>query len=62
MWWLLPSAEPGRWVVNRAMQEAQATVEAAAGDPGLVEQSRKYTEQELSRTLEMIGWRITFAE
>ena len=55
MWWLLPSAEPGRWVVNRAMQEAQATVEAAAGDPGLVEQSRKYTEQELSRTLEMTG-------
>ena len=61
LWWLVFSNEPARRLVNRAMKQAQAEVESAAQDPGLVEQARRRAEWVLRGAFEVIGWEIDLA-
>ncbi|MEZ6190030.1 MAG: DUF4230 domain-containing protein [Phycisphaerales bacterium] len=56
LWWLYISDEPGRRVVNRGMQQAQAVVEAAGQDAILLNQAREQAERILREAFKTIGW------
>jgi len=56
--WLVIGDEAARKLVNKAMREAQAVVESAAKDPGLVEQARRRAERVLRGAFEVIGWEV----
>ncbi len=58
LWKVVPSAEPSRMVVNRAMIEAQGCVEAAGEQPELVDRTKQQTEQVLGQFLKAVGWEI----
>jgi Protein of unknown function (DUF4230) len=57
-WWLVFSDEPARKLVNKAMKQAQATIQSAAQDPELVEQARRRAERVLRGAFEVIGWDV----
>jgi Protein of unknown function (DUF4230) len=59
LWWLALSDEPARRLLNLAMKQAQATVESAARDPGLIEQAQRRAERILRGAFEVIGWEVT---
>ena len=58
LWLMVPSAEPSRVVVNRALAEAQRVVEAAGEQPELVDRTRQQTERVLGQFLKVMGWEI----
>ncbi len=58
LWLLLPSAEPARQIVNRAMTEAQRCMESAGEDTDLVERSKRQTEQVLEKFFNAIDWQV----
>jgi Protein of unknown function (DUF4230) len=58
LWWLALGDEPARKLVNKVMKQAQAEVESAAQDPGLVEQARRRAERVLRGAFEVIGWEV----
>ena len=58
LWKVVPSSEPTRGVVNKAMNEAQACVKSAGEDPQLIERSKGQAEQLLSQYLEAMGWEV----
>ena len=58
LWLLLPSAEPARQIVNRAMTEAQKCMESVGEDTELVERSKQQTEKVLEQFFKAINWRV----
>ena len=58
LWCLSLSDDAARALVNKAMLEAQESVEMVARDPGLVEQARRRAEWVLRGAFEMIGWEL----
>ncbi len=58
IWKALPSAEPARRIVNQAMIEAQACVEAAGKDSQYVDRARRHTEHVLGQFLRSLGWEV----
>lgn len=58
LWKGLPSVEPSRQVVNRAMVEAQVCVESAGAQPELIERAKQQTERVLSQFLKAMGWEV----
>ncbi len=58
LWWLVLGDEPARKLVNKAMKQAQVTVQSAALDLGLVEQARRRAERVLRGAFEVVGWEV----
>ncbi len=58
LWLLLPSDEPSRRLVNRAMQEAQAAVTRAGYDEKLITRARDQAELVIRGAMEVVGWRV----
>ena len=58
LWLLLSSGESCRLVVNQAMQQAQAAVEAAGQDTKLLYQAREQAERALGNAIETVGWQL----
>ena len=58
LWCLVLGDEPARKLVNKAMKQAQVTVQSAARDPGLVEQARRRVERVLRAAFNVIGWKV----
>ncbi len=58
LWLLLPSAEPARQIVNRAMTEAQRCMESVGEDKELTVQSKQQTEKVLGQFFNAIDWHV----
>ena len=58
LWGLLPSDEPDRELVNRAMREAQTCIKTAAQNTQLAKQARQQAERLVHRAFTRVGWRI----
>lgn len=58
LWIVVPSGEPTRGVINKAMREAQLCVQRVGEDPQLVDRSRRRTEQVLNQVMVSMGWEV----
>ena len=56
--WLAFGDEAAQKLINKAMREAQESVEGVAQDPGLVEQARRRAERVLRGAFEVMGWEV----